>query len=141
MRLHFPWNEVAKALEEVRTARRIRSLYGTETGPGLWLVGDEGVYLMPNTATAQPTIVYAAECNPKKLDFDTWWANKRASFGGDDGVEFIGLADIERLLESPAGPGIFPIAVLIDISPQKFSVELQWPPKSAAPKPKKARRS
>ncbi len=96
MKLHFKWTEVAKALDEVRKATGIRQLYGEDTGPGLWLVGDEGVYLMPNTTDPKRTIVYARECDPKKLDFDTWWANKRASFGGDDGVEFLPLADIKQ---------------------------------------------
>lgn len=60
---------------------------------------------MPNTtdgihhgprAEADPFLaVYARECDPTRLDFGTWWANKRASFGGDDRVEFFSLADIE----------------------------------------------
>jgi len=79
----------------VRTARKIRTLYGAETGPGLWLVGDEGVYLMPNTTAKARTIVYARECDPTKLPFDTWWERKQTSFGGGDGVEFISLNDIE----------------------------------------------
>jgi hypothetical protein len=106
MKLHFAWNEIEKALQEVRSATTARSLYGKETGKGLWLVGDQGVYLMPNTtdgihhkprAKGGPfLVVYARECDPTKLDFDSWWANKRASFGGDDGVEFFSLADIEK---------------------------------------------
>jgi hypothetical protein len=40
--------------------------------------------------------VLERECDPTRLDFDTWWANKRASFGGDDGVEFFELAAIQR---------------------------------------------
>src|SRR5262245_55604034 len=106
MKLHFPWNEIEMALQEVRTAATARPLYGKDTGKGLWLVGDEGVYFMPNTtdgihhkcrSKSDPLlVVYARECDPNKLAFDTWWANKRASFGGDDGVEFLELADIEK---------------------------------------------
>jgi hypothetical protein len=106
MKLHFAGNEIEKALQEVRSASTARPLCGKETGKGLWLVGDQGVYLMPNTtdgihhgsrAQADPfLVVYARECDPTRLDFDTWWANKRASFGGDDGVEFFSLADIEK---------------------------------------------
>lgn len=47
MKLHFSWTQIEKALEEVRTASTARPLYEEETGKGLWLVGDEGVYLMP----------------------------------------------------------------------------------------------
>src|SRR3984885_946579 len=77
MKLHFPWADVSKALDEVRSATGIRPLYGTDTGPGLWLVGDQGVYLMPNTTGTKRTIVYARECDPTKLDFETWRANMR----------------------------------------------------------------
>ncbi len=107
MKLHFPWAEVEKLLTEVITAKTARQLYGTETGKGLWLVGDQGVYLMANTADGdvnskrkegdKPFVVYADECDPTKLPFDEWWDAKRRSFGGDDGVEFISLDDIVKL--------------------------------------------
>jgi hypothetical protein len=106
MKLHFPWNEIHEALQEVRTATTARPLYGKDTGKGLWLVGDEGVYFMPNTTDGihhkprtkgEPLlVVYARECDPTALNFDIWWANKRASFGGDDGVAFFTLADVEK---------------------------------------------
>jgi hypothetical protein len=106
MKLHFPWNEIDKLLEEVRTATAARPLYGKDTGKGLWLVGDQGVYFMANTADgklhknltkgARRPVVYARECDPATLPFEIWWANKQASFGGDDGVEFFSLAQIEQ---------------------------------------------
>ena len=34
-------------------------------------------------------VVYAEECNPDTMPFEEWWHAKRASFGGDDGCEFI----------------------------------------------------
>jgi len=46
-------------------------------------------------------VVYAKECNPTKLKFDEWRENKRASFGGDDGVEFIDLEETKRLFATP----------------------------------------
>jgi hypothetical protein len=112
MKLHFPWDGIGQLLEEVRTAATARPLHARYTGKGLWLVGDQGVYLMPNTTDgihhkslakgAPRLIVYAAECDPTRLDFDTWWANKRRSFGADDGVEFFKLAAIEQF--APAKP-------------------------------------
>jgi hypothetical protein len=45
---------------------------GEITGKGLWLVGDQGVYLMPNTDGKTRTIAYARECDPTKLEFDEW---------------------------------------------------------------------
>jgi hypothetical protein len=73
-------------------ANGVRPLYEQVTGRGYWLVGDEGVYLMHNGQLAKdekPVVAYAVQCNPKTMDFDAWWQNKRDSFGGDDGVEFI----------------------------------------------------
>ena len=124
MKLHFPWAEVSKALDEARRASSVHPLYGTETGPGLWLVGDQGVYLMPNTTGKERTIVYARECDPSKLDFETWWANKRASFGGDDGVEFIGLKEIDRIAAPFQSARRRPQHLLITISPERFSLKI-----------------
>jgi Protein of unknown function (DUF3085) len=79
----------------------VHELYGGNTGAGFWLVGDEGVYLMHNGASKTPaTVVYAEECNPKTLPFDEWWAAKRATFGGDDGVEFINASTIRDAVEA-----------------------------------------
>jgi hypothetical protein len=119
--LTFPWPKVLKAVNEVRIARQVRTLFGAETGPGLWLVGDEGVYLMPNTTTKSPAIVYARECDPTKLAFETWWAKKRASFGGDDGVEFIPLTDIEKLLAEFQNRHGQPRFFHVEITADKFS--------------------
>lgn len=74
--------------------------YGTRPGqgenPGLWLVGDQGVYIMSNGKLAEgarPLVVYAEECHP--AGNPDWWHYKRRWFGGDDGIEFI---EAERLL-------------------------------------------
>jgi hypothetical protein len=123
MKLHFPWPEVAKILDEVRAATVVKPLYDHVTGKGLWLVGDEGVYLMPNTAGETRTIAYAKECDPKKVD--GWWEVKRASFGSDDGVEFISLSEIDGLL-IPAKTGTQPEQLIIDLSPQRFVITVQW---------------
>jgi hypothetical protein len=122
MKLHFPWAEVSKALDEVRTATAVQTLYGNDTGPGLWLVGDRGVYLMPNSTGKEFTVVYARECDPTKLDFETWWANKGASFGGDDGVEFIDLKDIDRLVVPVRTAKKEPRYLRVEISPESFSL-------------------
>jgi hypothetical protein len=64
--------------------------------PGLWLVGDQGVYLCANGKLPPgepPFVVYSEQCHPGG-DFD-WWDYKRRHFGGDDGVEFI---EAERLI-------------------------------------------
>ncbi|MEJ6847532.1 DUF3085 domain-containing protein [Sinorhizobium fredii] len=67
-------------------------LWDEETGAGFWIVGDQGVYLMHNGNRPEgdkAVVAYARECNPDTLSFDEWWQSKRASFGGDDGADFI----------------------------------------------------
>jgi hypothetical protein len=81
MRLTFPISGVLETLAELRAATACRTLYDEQTGKGFWLVGDQGVYLMPNTtdgpraASRKPGdsnfVVYARECDPTKLEFDT----------------------------------------------------------------------
>jgi hypothetical protein len=139
MKLHFPANEIEKALEEIKTATTANPLYGEVTGKGFWLVGDQGVYLMPNTINGKyhgahigkPGVkhkkicVYANECNPDKLEFSVWWENKRASFGGDDGIEFIELATIENLI-AKARKGKAEAYLVIDISPKQFNLSVAY---------------
>jgi hypothetical protein len=131
MKLHFPWNEIEKALHELRTATTVKPLYGDNTGKGLWLVGDEGVYFMPNTTDGihhktrtkgdKLLAVYARECDPTKLAFDTWWVNKRASFGGDDGVEFFRLADIEQFAHAK------PKCLIVEFTPTQIILSADDP--------------
>lgn len=133
MKLHFPWNDVKQLLEEINTAQTARTLYGEETGKGLWLVGDHGVYLMPNTTDGvhhaklgkddKRLVVYANECNPDRMKFDEWWDSKRRSFGGDDGVEFISLEDVVSLA---AGCKSVPKSLEIAITPNQFQLAISF---------------
>ena len=64
--------------------------------PGLWLVGDEGVYIMSNGKLPdgeRPLVVYSGECHPDGNP--DWFHYKHRHFGGDDGIEFI---DAEQLI-------------------------------------------
>jgi hypothetical protein len=64
--------------------------------PGVWLVGDQGVYLMANgrlAAGERPLLVYAEECHP--AGNPDWHDYKRRHFGADDGIEFL---DAEHLI-------------------------------------------
>lgn len=77
--------------------------------PGFWIVGDEGVYLMhngkgdPGVEGNQAVVAYARECNPKTVPFDDWWEKKRATWGGDDGVDYIDPDFIFRCIEKGWG--------------------------------------
>ena len=82
--------------------------YGTRPGegekPGLWLVGDEGVYIMSNGKLAdgqRPLVIYAEECDPKTNP--DYWHYKRQHFGADDGIEFLDAEMLMKLITgSPA---------------------------------------
>lgn len=73
--------------------------------PGLWLVGDAGIYLMSNgrpqllanPATSQSVVAPAVEADPAS-GIGNWWEMKRAAFGGDDGVVFLDQAFAEGLI-------------------------------------------
>ncbi len=134
MKLHFPWNEIEKLIEEVDTATMARTLYDQETGKGLWLVGDHGVYLMPNTTNGKHhallgkddrrLVVYAKECNPDRMEFDDWWENKRSSFGGDDGVEFLNLQEIKDMAAHGSVDGHTPDSLAIEFTPSQIAMSV-----------------
>jgi hypothetical protein len=112
MRLTFDKKIVKQLREHAASATTHRATYGQDKpGPGLWLVGDEGVYLMSNGSPFQGVIAYAKQCDPNKMDFDAWWYVKEATFGGDDGVEFIDLAAIPESGD-----------IEIEISPETLSI-------------------
>lgn len=124
--LRFPWAGVSTAIAETKAAAASRTLYGNNTGRGLWLVGDRGIYLMSNAAIGKPTVVYATECDPTKLPFETWWEVKQLTFGGDDGIEFISMEDIEALTAAAPRPGARPHLFTIRISRSAFTFSLLW---------------
>lgn len=77
--------------------------YGLKPGegeaPGLWLVGDNGVYIISNGKLAdgaRPLVVYSEECHP--VGNPDWFDYKRRHFGGDDGIEFIEAGQVLPLI-------------------------------------------
>lgn len=132
MKLHFPLTEIQKGIEELQTAKTTPERYDWEAEKtvsselGFMLVGDQGVYLMPNTRDGKHNanrkkddslfVVYANECDPTKLEFDVWWENKRRSFGGDDGAEFIALSEIESIIAKAKKH------LVIELSTTKFAI-------------------
>lgn len=74
---------------------------GRDEKPGLWLVGDEGVYILSNGKLGEgqrPLVVYAEECDPKTNP--DYWHYKRQHFGADDGVEFLDALMLGTLITS-----------------------------------------
>jgi hypothetical protein len=61
-----------------------------------------------------------------------WWAAKRATFGGDDGVEFISIEEIECLAAAPPKPGVTPQYLVVAMTSERFTLSIVWnvkPPK------------
>ena len=101
----FPILGVRKVIESGKTDAAANGgfrnpYYGLKPGkgeiPGVWLVGDQGVYILSNGRLAdgdRPLVVYSDECHP--VGNPDWFHYKHRHFGGDDGIEFI---DAERLI-------------------------------------------
>ncbi len=111
--------------------------------PGLWLVGDQGVYLMSNSrppllvdaADTRNVTAHAAETSPA-ADPDGWWEVKRAAFGGDDGVVFLELRFVEGLIALGRDG-----RVCLDLTPEQVEVVAPCPRQAAvqlaAPSPRR----
>ena len=92
---------IARGIEDAAANGGFRNPYygikpGKDEKPGLWLVGDQGVYLLSNGKLAEgerALVIYADECHP--VGNPDWWHYKRRHFGGDDGIEFLAA---ERLI-------------------------------------------
>ena len=101
----FPILGVCKVIERGKTDAAANGgfrnpYYGLRSGkgeiPGVWLIGDQGVYIMSNGKLAdgdRPLVVYSDECHP--VGNPDWYDYKHRHFGGDDGIEFI---DAEKLI-------------------------------------------
>lgn len=106
-RLTFSRASVRRCLIHAQESEKHRLAYSqsfngaTQTGAGLWLVKDEGVYLLSNGDPADKIdgagdslfVAYAKEANPLDPDqeFDDWWGAGREIMGPDDCVEYLSL--------------------------------------------------
>lgn len=134
MTLHFSWPEVMKALEEIKTAKTATPYYNDPVGPGLFIVGDHGIYLMPNTtdgihhSKGEKIIVYARECDPRTHPFDRWWHAKNSTWGGDDGCEFLALDDLIALSETPTPPTMRIAALAVNFANNQMAFSIVFAP-------------
>lgn len=106
----------------------------TKIPVGLWLVGDQGIYLMTNgprprnedgSLSAQG-LAYAEEADPTTMSNEDCWEAKQALFGGDDGVEFIDEDAVEEALRLSGDK------VRIHITPESISLVV---PEGGTPTP------
>ena len=91
--LEFDAVRVRQLIEHAKAAPTHRKLHeGSDPpGPCLWLVGDQGVYLMSNGhphltgADGKSLVAYGKDCNPH--EDEDWWETKSDLYGGDDGAD------------------------------------------------------
>ena len=94
-KLTFKSKDLAPMLKHAMAHDRCLSPYDkTPTQKiGLWLIKDEGIYLMsPTTDKRFRTVVYAKGYKPTKANRDTLW-DKTHAISGDDFVEFLPLGE------------------------------------------------
>jgi hypothetical protein len=89
---------------------------------GLWMVTDQGVYLMspgkpaiPGANGSMNLVVYAQGCNPH-IDED-YYDNKRMIMGGDDGVDKVPLDFLKNAISNGAHK------LIIKISETEYAME------------------
>lgn len=80
------------------------SYYGLKPGegeiPGLWLIGDHGIYIMSNgklSTGERALVVYSEECHP--IGNPDWFDYKHRHFGGDDGIEFLAARQLIAMFD------------------------------------------
>ena len=119
----FTITDVTPLLDHTEAAPRHRILYEQpdSEAPGLWLVGDQGVYLMsngsphlslsPGAKKNHHRVAYAKGTNPDgKGD---WYEAKRAIFGGDDGSDWISADAFRSTIANATKRGAKTIAIRI----------------------------
>ena len=102
-----PLVDQALAATEHRPSYTQQGIAPADIPAALWLVKDQGVYLMSNGALSKDSegfvvraaTAYAAECNPTTLEFEEWYGNARAIMGGDDSVESLPLEWFDGVLK------------------------------------------
>ncbi len=105
--LSFPVSLVRKLVAHARGSTSFRPTYANpEPSPGLFLVADQGIYLMsaglprlPDPAKPDTSrVAYARECDPTTSGH--WYEDKRALVGGDDFGEWLPLEMFDDLPKS-----------------------------------------
>lgn len=146
MILRFPHEGVARLIAHTRACTSFNPNLAEKVDQiapkaALWLVGDQGVYLMSNGKPElrdgdKAFVVYAREVDPTKLPFEEWWAAKRASFGGDDGCGALPLEKIEAVLMGGLVGDLH-----LDVTEAGVSIMLQRPSQGSKPNRSRSPRS
>lgn len=126
--LRFDLEEVRKLYDHAKAAEKHRislaereQIYGedkmwerqpgeeSKASPNLFLVKDQGVYLMSSGIPYLPRegspkaqhLAYARGLDPSKNEFDDWYDRARRVMGGDDCSEPLSLESFQGAMEDP----------------------------------------
>ena len=88
------WSKDLAPMMKHAKAHERKLPYSDETtkDQGLWLIKDDGIYLMSPTDKRFRSVVYAKGYKPTKANRDTLW-DKTHAISGDDFTEFLPLSE------------------------------------------------
>lgn len=104
MVLKFDIPSLRKHYEHACASTSHKSTFGESENnikpkPALWLVKDEGIYIMSNgTGENRPDVCYAQGFDPTQRDRMDVWDDARDAVGGDDFCDLIDHDTCESLL-------------------------------------------
>ena len=116
-------DDLRKVVDHAMKAEEWKGPYGADvpSEPTLWLVHDQGVYLMSagqpglSKAGEGALVAYANGCDPQGSNKD-WYDNARSLVGGDDFVDAIGATVIAEIIQK----GV--TQVILRVTPEKISI-------------------
>ena len=95
-------SEFKELICSTHISKEHRSTYGKKPIPSLWLVHDDGVYLMSSAIMAKgqktANLIYAEGCNPN-IDED-YYSTASTCVGGDDFADALPLDLFDHVLSS-----------------------------------------
>ena len=98
MKIIFLMDEVKTLLNHAKNSKEHSRIHGPKkTEPGLFLIGDEGVYLASSgeprlrDAEGEEVVAYAFGMNPEDYD----WEEEKEKVFGNDGADFISVKTAE----------------------------------------------
>lgn len=105
-KITFPIDDRFKAIVEHAASHEPDLFYGEKIPKSIYLVKDEGIYLMSAGKPCQPDpdkpgsnlVLYALEADPTKRDRMEVWDIARHLVGGDDFAEPLGVETFQRAI-------------------------------------------
>jgi Protein of unknown function (DUF3085) len=100
MLLKWKFTDLRPLIDHARTSVKWRKNGRQKGKPGLWLIKDEGIYLMSNGIPLLPTIPVPGCVGPtnRVVYAEGYKPPECGHIGGDDFVEVISLDDLDLLM-------------------------------------------